>query len=296
MAHSDTYYVGIDGGGTRCRAKVFDQTGRCLGLAESGGANVASSIETSKLALIDVINKVLVDAGLENTVNLKEVHVAGGFAGANLPSAHQALKNWQHPFKSFKFTSDLYTAIIGAHTGKDGALLIVGTGSCAASWHKNKLTQYGGHGFILGDKGSGAWLGKQAVIHTLESLDGVLHSASFSQRVCQHLQLFTAEDLTDRFHAAPPAWFGELAPLIFRLAEEGDKTALSVIKDGANYLSNIARKALANGERRLALCGGAANSIRHYLHKDVRDTIVPIARGPEWAAVHLFYRNKCRLE
>ncbi len=295
MLHSKTYFLGIDGGGTRTKAKVFDQTGQCLGVAESGPANIASSLVQAKQAIVEVVCKAIKNANINHCVRTDELHVAAGLAGANVASAHKGLEAWEQPFASFRFASDLQTAIIGAHAGQKGALLIVGTGSCAASWHHNKLKQFGGHGLTLGDKGSGAWLGKQAVSHSLECLDGIIPQTLLAERICQYLQLDTTQALVEEFHNAAPSRFGELAPLVMQLAKEHEHAAIQIVKEGAEYLSGIARQALAHGNGKLALSGGVAKIITPYLAADVQDAIVPVARCPEWGAVYLFYQDRCLL-
>lgn len=291
MQHSTTYYLGIDGGGTRSRAEVFNEFGQCLGVADAGAANVATAGEQTKQSILDVVVKAIENAKLSGSIQLHDLHVAAGLAGANVPSAQLTLKAWKHPFASFRFASDLQTAIIGAHSGEDGALLIVGTGSCAASWYQNKLVQYGGHGFILGDKGSGAWLGRQAVSHTLECLDGVLTRTAFSKHVCQYLQVKTTEELVEQYHQAAPSLFGELAPIVMQLACDNENAALQVVQDGADYLSKIARNALNHCKGKLALSGGVASSMVPFLAKDVQEAIVPVAHSPQWGGVYLFYQD-----
>ncbi|NMH60143.1 BadF/BadG/BcrA/BcrD ATPase family protein [Alteromonas ponticola] len=295
MPQFHTYYVGIDGGGTRCRATLFDQAGKCLGVAEAGGANVAMNARQAQRSILNAIEQALTRAGLQNQVKLSQLRVAAGLAGANVASARLLLTEWAHPFASFLFTSDLFSTIIGAHAGKEGALLIVGTGSCAASWQNGELKQYGGHGFALGDKGSGAWLGKQAIAHTLEVLDGVTPQSDLAQLFCEHLQLHSADLLVERFHKASSAQFGELAPWVFDAASANDSVAIAIIKDGAAYLSTIARLALTANSGKLSITGGVAAAITPYLQENVRNALVPVAHGPEWGAVHLFYRDHCRL-
>ncbi len=293
MQHSTPYYLGIDGGGTRSRAKIFDEYGQCLGMAEAGAANVATACEQAKHSILEVSIQAIKNASISGLTQLNELHVAAGLAGANVTSAELELKAWQHPFASFSFASDLQTAVVGAHAGEEGALLIVGTGSCAASWHRNELVQYGGHGFILGDKGSGAWLGRQAVSHTLECLDGVVAPTAVSQRICEFLQFNTTNEFVECFHQAAPSRFGELSPVIMQLANDNEATALQIVRDGAGYLSGIARKALAHCEGKLALCGGVASAMLPFLANDVQKAIVPVAHSPEWGGIYLFYRDRC---
>ncbi len=280
------YYVGVDGGGTKCRAEVFNAEGECLGAGVAGPANVARASEVARQSIVNAVTTALYDAGLDAPEVLSHTAVGAGLAGANLPSAAGALQNWQHPFAAFGFTSDLHAAMLGAHSGQNGAVLVCGTGSCAASLVDTKLHQYGGHGFVLGDKGSGAWMGRQAVMYTLEAIDGVAVHTDLADRVCDHFACNTTLALVDRLHAAPPADFGELSPIILSLAERGDEQANRIVKDGAAYLSTIAQRALNDCSGKLVLVGGVAGYIKPWLSQVVQNAIVPAQHGPEWGAFY----------
>ncbi|WP_051986767.1 BadF/BadG/BcrA/BcrD ATPase family protein [Pseudidiomarina atlantica] len=282
-----TYYAGVDGGGTKCRAELYDASGKLLGAGVAGSANIARHGETAQQSIVNAVTLAVANAGLDAQV-LSEVVVCGGFAGANLPSAAAELRAWYHPFAAFHFASDLHTALFGAHAGANGAVLIVGTGSCAAALVDGEVIQFGGHGFLLGDKGSGAWLGKQAVTYTLEALDNVVSAGPLSAAVCEHYQCATPTALVDRLNQAPPGVFGEISPLIIDLAATDEPVALALVQQGCQYLSDIARKALQRSKGQLVLTGGVAGVLGQWLDADVRDAITTAQKGPEWGAIALF--------
>lgn len=280
------YYVGVDGGGTKCRAEVFNAEGECLGAGVAGPANVARASEVARQSIVNAVTAALSDAGLDAPEVLSHTAVGAGLAGANLPSAAGALRDWQHPFAAFAFTSDLHAAMLGAHSGHNGAVLVCGTGSCAASLVDGGLRQYGGHGFVLGDKGSGAWMGRQAAMHTLEAIDGIAQRTELADKVCDHFACDTPLAFVDRLNAAPPADFGELSPIILSLAEAGDAQAKRIVTDGAAYLSSIAERALNDCNGKLVLVGGVAGYITPWLSQAVQNAIVPAQHGPEWGAFY----------
>lgn len=286
LQSSNYFYVGVDGGGTKCRAEAFNARGEVIGAGVAGPANVARTADVARQSIVNAVSAALADAGLNAPEQLRKTAVGAGLAGANLPSAAEALRNWQHPFAAFSFTSDLHAAMLGAHGGADGAVLVVGTGSCAAALRHGKLQQYGGHGFMLGDKGSGAWMGRQAVVHTLEVLDGVREGSALAQAVCEHFQCHTPLALVDRLNQAPPAHFGQLSPVLLQLAGDGDVAASGIIEDGAQYLTAIARKAISLSGSKLVLVGGVAGSITSRLGEDVQQAIVQAQQGPEWGAFY----------
>lgn len=292
MSHNNSsdqtalFYAGVDGGGTKCRAELYDQAGNLLGAGVAGAANIARNAEIARQSILDSVKNAIAQANLAPEI-IAQVVVCGGFAGANLPSARHALKQWQHPFSSFAFTSDLHTALYGAHDGANGAVLVIGTGSCAAALKDGELTQFGGHGFLLGDKGSGAWLGKQAVTHALEALDAIQPRGELATAVCEHYQAHTATDLVDKLNQAHPGVFGELCPVILTLAENNEPTAKLLVQQGSTYLSAIARKALEQSGGQLVLAGGVAHALQYQLDDDIQGKITRSSHGPEWGAIML---------
>ena len=142
---------------------------------------------------------------------------------------------------------------------------------------------------MLGDKGSGAWMGRSAVVHTLEALDGVAEAGALAEAVCRHYDCHSATEIVDKLNNAPPAWFGQLAPVIFSLADTQDADATAIIQHGADYLSVIAQKAVATSQGSLVMVGGVADAIVPFLSQAVQQVIVPAANGPEWGAVHYLH-------
>lgn len=281
------FFAGVDGGGTKCRAELYDATGQLIGAGVSGAANIARNGDIARQSILTSVEAAIAQANLAPE-HIANTVVCGGFAGANLPSARNALKQWQHPFHSFHFTSDLHTALYGAHNGANGAVLVIGTGSCAAALKDGELTQYGGHGFLLGDKGSGAWLGKQAVTHTLEAIDGIQPAGELATAVCEHYQAQSATALVDKLNQASSGIFGELCPIILELAHRGEPTAKALVTDGSQYLSAIAAKAVAQSGGNLVLAGGVAHALQHQLEESIQAKITTSIHGPEWGAILLY--------
>ncbi|MGQ4276849.1 BadF/BadG/BcrA/BcrD ATPase family protein [Pseudidiomarina sp. E22-M8] len=286
---SSLYYVGVDGGGTKCRAELYNPQGDLLGSGVAGSANIARQGNTAEQSILTAVSKAFEAATIDQQ-HLGDAVVCAGLAGANLPSAAAALKQWRHPFQTFHFTSDLHTALYGAHAGQNGAVLVMGTGSCAAALTDGKLTQLGGHGFLLGDKGSGAWLGKQAIMYSLEALDGVVPHGPLVEAVCNHYHSQSATDIVDRLIQANPGVFGEICPIILKLASDDDPTARALVERGSAYLSAIARKALRLSGGNLVIAGGVATAMTPWLDDDIRSALRPTQFGPEWGAI-LLYQN-----
>lgn len=285
MIHK-TYYIGVDGGGTKCKAILFDAQLKPITEGVAGPANISREIENAQSAIVSSIQLAVKQAGLTFKDIVPRAAVCAGLAGANIQSAAHALSNWRHPFKSFAFTSDLHTAAIGAHSGRDGAVLIVGTGSCAAALRGQQLTQYGGYGFLLGDKGSGAWLGKQAVSKTLEAIDGVLPHSGLTTQIMGSYECQSAVQLVETFNKLKPALFAQLAPMVIEAAKRKDPLAESIVVEAAAYLNTIADKSLQLSGGQLALVGGVANAIKPWLTPAIQAVCMSPEQSPEWGALY----------
>lgn len=76
------YFVGIDGGGTSCRARIRDQHGKQLGEGKSGSANILLGVDVALQSIIDAVTTATQEAGLDSS-QLKHMHLGLALAGQN---------------------------------------------------------------------------------------------------------------------------------------------------------------------------------------------------------------------
>lgn len=283
-------FIGVDGGGTKCKATLFDANLQPIADGVAGPANVSRELGVAQQSIITSIELALQRAGTDPNDWLSKINVFAGLAGANIESASGALSAWHHPFKSFQFTTDLHSAAFGAHAGEDGAVLIVGTGSCSAALHQGQLTQYGGYGFLLGDKGSGAWLGKALVTKALESVDGYVDKTDLTRQLFDTYECQTPEQLVEIFNEVNPGRFARLAPMVISAASQGDLVGQIIVAEAADYLSTISERALQVSGGKLALVGGVAEVIKPWLRSDIQAACVAPQHSPEWGALYYFQK------
>jgi glucosamine kinase len=286
MNNNMILYAGIDGGGSKCSAMLFNHKGEVVAQGIAGAANAARDLQKTLNSMIESVTLALKEAKLDAEY-MSQIQVGAGLAGACVPDVNAQLLAWQHPFARFKVSSDLSTSCYGAHGGNDGALLIVGTGSSAARMQKGKLTQFGGHGFMLGDKGSGAWFGRSAVASTLEALDGLIPFSSLHDTIMTTLAVDSSTALLQKMLSANPSQFAALAPDVVQLAQQDDSDAISLVKEGVTYLDNLCQRTLQDTDLSLVLMGGLAPSLIPWFSPAVRERIVTAKAGPEWGAMRL---------
>ncbi|WP_449360733.1 BadF/BadG/BcrA/BcrD ATPase family protein, partial [Alishewanella longhuensis] len=167
------YYLGIDGGGSKCKVVLTDAAFTVLAEGLGGPANPLRGMDVATQSILDATYQALAKASLPASA-ISEVIVGAGLAGVNIPEYHQRFSQWQHPFAELHLTSDLHVACMGAHQGRDGAVIICGTGSCGLASVKGQVLEVGGHGFPYGDSGSGAWFGLQLLQRVLRSKDALV--------------------------------------------------------------------------------------------------------------------------
>ena len=284
MTYATDVYLGIDGGGTKCKARLEDAQGNLLAEAIAGPANAARNLTGSVKAVLEASEKAIAKANIKG-LTLNQIHAGIGLAGINIPQVKQAFLKQSLPFASWHITTDLHIACLGAHLGQDGAIVIVGTGSSGVAIHNDQQFEIGGHGFVVGDKGSGAWLGKMAISHCLETLDGITPNNLLSKQVINLLDCDSAYDLVNLTLEAKPALFASVAPLIFRLAASQQEDALLLVNQAATYINKICHRLLSGNLHRLSLIGGITQPLTPYLDSQLQAIIRPAQATPEQGAI-----------
>ncbi|MDF2179871.1 BadF/BadG/BcrA/BcrD ATPase family protein [Aliiglaciecola sp. CAU 1673] len=283
-------YLGIDGGGSKCLALIVNSEGHPLGQGVAGPANPTHGLEQSVNAMLSATEAALDNAGLAPE-RIHDLIGGAGLAGLNLSDKYSGLlREWQHPFKQLHFTTDLHIACLGAHDGADGAVIIAGTGSCGMVQVGDLKKEFGGHGFLVGDQGSGAWLGINAVRQALLVLDGLLPPSRLGEAVLEQCGARSASELAESMAQMPPAAYGRLAPVVLELAHQNDPIATDLVYQGVDYLERLARRLLAFGPQRLSMIGGLSQALLPFFSQDIKQHIQTPLHPPQFGAI--FYAKQ----
>jgi len=267
----EVLFLAVDGGGTKCLARLADAKGQTLGEGRSGPANVRRGLPQAFAAVMDATAQCFEQAAL--APDYRRVVACLALAGAGEPDMQAELSRFAHPFKAAIFTTDSHAACVGAHRGEDGGVIIAGTGSIGEAIVRGGRHRVGGWGFPVSDEGSGAWLGLETVRRTLWALDG---RASASPLLDEAANRFGHDPntITRWASEAAPADFGTFAPLVFRHAGEGDTVARKLVTSAAGHVERIAEALLVSGARRLALMGGLAQPFEPWLSENMKRSLV----------------------
>lgn len=279
-----TLFIGIDGGGTKCRASIMTADLQVLGTGIGGPANPFQGVQQAKDSIRTATELALIDAGLPPSV-MNELIAGAGLAGVNVPSLYDVMSAWEHPFKEMYLTTDLHIACLGAHNHDQGAVMICGTGSCGYSFVNNQSLFIGGHGFPIGDKGSGAWMGLEAIQAILLASDDLGPKTSLSESIGDFLQA-SGVMIVDRMFGARQGDYAKFAVFVVDAADAGDAVAISIAKEGAAYMSAVARKLWATQPGRMSIIGGLAPRLIPWMEQDMATNLSPALFQPEFGAVY----------
>jgi len=234
------FFLGLDAGGTKTTATLGDET-RILARATGGSIKpLRVTIEQAQQNLAELLTRIAAQSG----VDLRAISSSCvGTAGLRLPQTD----GWMRQIISscaggaIDVVGDEEIALDAAFPGGTGVLVIGGTGSnTLGRTSTGRLITVGGWGPMLGDQGSGYWIGHQALRAALRAKD-FRQPSPILDRVLAFWNAPNAAEVINIAHGG--ADFSLLAPLVVQCAEEGDPVALEVLERGGRMLGEDAAEA-----------------------------------------------------
>lgn len=229
---SSLLILGVDGGGTGCRAAVSAPGQRILGYAEGGPGNVESDFDGAITTIKTCINNALTQAGLE-TASPDRIVAHIGVAGTNDgPLVEKTAAAFT--FCKTTVTGDRTTTVRGVLGDKDGHVVALGTGTIIARQKAGQMRAVGGWGFHLSDRASGAWLGRRLLEETVLAEDGLITHTACTKTVLD--EIGHAPDIFMWSSSAKPKDYAMFAPQVMRSADAHDPVAKAIVAEGAEYI------------------------------------------------------------
>ena len=168
--------------------------------------------------------------------------------------------------------TDAYAAWLGAHQGEDGAIVILGTGSCGLALINGRRIGVAGWGAEVSDEASGQWLGREALRRTLWAFDGRAEKTAVSTAILDRFGGDPAKIV--RFASrATPALYAELAPLVLQYASAQDPLAVTLVRETAEAAVTMINRLVDAGSPAISLVGGLAEPLMPWLPRRIRDLI-----------------------
>ncbi|PZF80421.1 N-acetylglucosamine kinase [Jiangella anatolica] len=238
--------LGLDIGGTSTRAVVIDGSGRRLGTGRAAGANVTShALDTALEAMRAALTAALASVSAAS-VGAAVIGTAGdhNLTRPEVASAVDALWASLGLTCSYTVVADATVAFVAGTPAPDGTLVLSGTGAISARFTDRRPDQlFDGHGWLLGDLGSGFWIGREAVRSTLAALDRGEQPGPLGRAVVQTLlgrasfspSRPVVNEIVLAVHTRPPVALSALAPLV--TADAGaDPEADRILAAAAGHL------------------------------------------------------------
>lgn len=256
------YFMGIDGGGSNLRVVIVDAAMNPIALLRGGTANPnIIGFDALKILLEKTIIDTLTAAKLER-VDAVAIGIAGAPASRSGDWLQETMRGIL-PKTHIVASSDDEIALVGGLGEREGILILAGTGSIAFGRNtRGESLQVGGWGYMLGDGGSGYWLGLRALTLLIQVEDNPLGKASVMiDKLKQHPDLGSRHEIIHWLYherERSVAKVATLARVVLEAAEEGDRKALSIIEEGAVFLVNwvlLLKRRLGMPDARIAFGG-----------------------------------------
>mgnify|MGYP002409547080 CR=1 FL=1 len=253
--------LSVDGGGTKLSAVLFDDEFRLLGRGMSGGVNINhTSLENSRANVVDCLEQVF--AGFPPPAHIDKLYVV--FVGP-VNILYEELKK----YSTLGEVLPLHEAKAGLLAGammEEGILALSGTGSDIFYVRKEKELNsiVGAWGPILGDQGSGTWIGQKALRAVVAAIEGWGEPTLIHELIRREWELVKDNDMVRIIHrnVAPFRKAASVAPLVGEAAKAGDELALKILRKAGLIMAVqtdclIRRQEIPEEFRQVVCCGGA---------------------------------------
>jgi N-acetylglucosamine kinase-like BadF-type ATPase len=299
-----SYFLGIDGGGTKTSCAVGDET-RVLAMATDGPSNIVRvGEEQTRESLRRAVLQACAAAGIAPE-QVKRTCVGG--SGAARPELAEVVRGiLAEVLKTpIDVVGDMQIALEAAFDTGPGVIVIAGTGSIAYGRDRGgKTARAGGWGFEIGDEGSAHWIGREAVRTVLRESDRNpkgLQESSLVKGLYKTWGVGSFLDLARAANSVPPPDFAALFPAV---ADSQDEIGRQVLREAGRELAQVAsaviQRLFAKEETSVpvAMIGGVfrhAEIVRQVFYNELRKTdprveVNPVVVDPVEGALRIARR------
>ncbi|GGY30775.1 N-acetylglucosamine kinase [Streptomyces omiyaensis] len=269
----DGVLLAVDAGNSKTDVAVLAPDGTVLGTARGGGfqppvVGVAEAVD----GLAEIVGRAWEAAGGAG-LPPAFAHVTACLANADLPVEEAALakellgRGWS---RSVRVHNDTFAILRAGLDEPRGVAVVCGAGvNCVGMTPDGRTARFPAIGRISGDWGGGGGLSEEALWFAARAEDGRGEPTELARALPAHFGLGTMYALIEALHLdrIPHARRHELAPVLFRVAAEGDPVALSLVHrmaDEVVALSTVALRRLGLlDEEAPVVLGGSVLAARH---------------------------------
>ncbi len=261
-------FLGVDGGGTKTTAVVFDGDGKFV--AKSVGESInyySNGLYTARANM----KKIIDDLALKTGTAIYEAAVIG-MSALNDRATDEELSAFADGIieaDAILMDSDLYIALEALCCEGECGVVVSGTGSMVVRRKDNgEIRHSGGWGHILGDEGSGYCIGLEGIKSAIRAVEGYGEKTDLTNEVLSFFKIDNIYNLIDIFYTqgVPRQKIAAFAINVRIAAQHGDKVAYDILKTQAAELAKTAYsqfRKLADGAK-IGLWGGMFENCELY--------------------------------
>ncbi|MFC0250734.1 BadF/BadG/BcrA/BcrD ATPase family protein [Massilia consociata] len=270
------YLIGVDGGGTGTRvrlARAGATGGAELAQASGGPSALSRGIDNAWTTINGIVADAFRQIGID-AAPMRSCAIGLGLAGVHNKEWAARFVAADPGYALLALDTDGFTTLMGAHGGRPGAIVAIGTGSVGeAMLEDGTKVEVGGWGFPAGDEASGAWMGLRALNHIEQVLDGRAEGRDFARDVIA---------FCGGSRDAVQVWLGKASQTAYAgLARfvvahgQTDPVARAILEHAGREVASIADALDRSHTLPLALCGGLGEALRAWLPADTLARCVP---------------------
>ena len=255
------HVLGIDAGGTKTVCLLADDQGEVIAESRRGGANLQA---VGELEVEKVLHEVMEEA-IGNRA-IVPAAICLGIAGVDRPDDSAVVDGIMRRI-GYKarvvVVNDALVALEAGAPGQAGVVVISGTGSISYGRDgRGQAARSGGWGYVLGDEGSGYWIGRAALRAVLREADRRGPATLLSGMLLKHFGVPQAQGLIHEVYNTnlKPAAIGALSRCVQAAFSQGDQVAIGILRGAADELEasalSVARRLELIGESFVFILAG----------------------------------------
>ena len=280
------HVLGIDAGGTKTVCLLADEQGSIVAEARGRGANLQAAGE---LEVEKVLHHVMEEA-IGSRV-LVPAAICLGIAGVDRTDDYAVVGAIMRRI-GYKarvvIVNDALVALEAGAPDQPGVVVISGTGSISYGRNaKGEAARAGGWGYVLGDEGSGYWIGRSALRAVLRQADRRGPDTVLSEMLLEHFNVSAPQELIHEVYIKnlKPTAIGALATCVQAAFSQGDSVAIGILRGAANELEmfalSVARRLELIGQAFVFILAGGIFRAVPWLEQELERRL-PVAAPGSW--------------
>jgi N-acetylglucosamine kinase-like BadF-type ATPase len=301
-------YLCVDGGQTKTTVSLLDEEGRTMESWVEGPLTTPSKPGAAD-NLRAVVRSACEELGrrLERTaaappeaacLSLTGYHEGDEFVP---PLVREEVRKVVPALERIHVIPD-YVGNWAAATAGEPAVMVLSGGAVAYGRNASGASaRAGGWGHLLGDEGSGYWIGLEAIKTVFRARDGMVRKTGLEDKLLERFEVAHARELLNKVYSgviSEPEIAG-LVPLVDSLAWQRDETSMRIMERAAAHLLELVVVILEKlGELPVYLSGGVWNAstmdeqFRRLLVEAGLDVEVSRGKGEPWEGIFMIAKGK----